>query len=83
MVKRFLSSPDSQNPMPLNLMLDRFRATAGVSDIYLLDHQADTLAASNWHRSDTFIGENYHYRRYYKDAIQAAAAASMAWASNR
>ncbi|MFM9272048.1 ATP-binding protein [Halomonas elongata] len=70
MVKRFLSSPDSQNSMPLNLMLDRFRATAGVSDIYLLDHQANTLAASNWHRPNTFIGENYHYRRYYQEAIQ-------------
>ncbi|MDT8893020.1 ATP-binding protein [Halomonas sp. I1] len=70
MVTRFLSSPDAQNPMPLNLMLDRFRATAGVSDIYLLDHHADTLAASNWHRPDTFIGENYDYRRYYQEAIQ-------------
>ncbi|MDR5861289.1 sensor histidine kinase [Halomonas eurihalina] len=70
MVKRFLFSPDSQNSMPLNLMLDRFRATAGVSDIYLLDHQANTLAASNWHRPNTFIGENYHYRSYYQEAIQ-------------
>ncbi|MBB3230864.1 sensor histidine kinase [Halomonas stenophila] len=68
-VKRFLASPDSQDPMPLNRLLDRFRATADVSDIYLLDHHADTLAASNWHRPDTFIGQNYRYRRYYQEAI--------------
>jgi two-component system C4-dicarboxylate transport sensor histidine kinase DctB len=69
-VKRFLAAPTQQNPMPLNRLLDRFRATADVSDIYLLDRHADTLAASNWHRDSTFIGENYRFRRYYQQAIQ-------------
>ena len=69
LVKRFLANPRGQDPMPLNLLLDRFRATAGVSDIYLLDRQGNTLAASNWHRPDTFIGQNYDYRRYYQDAM--------------
>ncbi|MDY7117828.1 ATP-binding protein [Halomonas sp. SSL-5] len=68
-VRRFLSSPASQDPMPLNLLLDRFRASTGVSDIYLLDRHADTLAASNWHRPNTFIGQNYAFRSYYSDAI--------------
>ncbi|MBB3143411.1 sensor histidine kinase [Halomonas organivorans] len=69
-VKRFLATPKLQDPMPLNRLLDRFRATAGVSDIYLLDRQADTLAASNWHRPNTFIGQNYRFRRYYQQAMQ-------------
>ncbi|SEK81508.1 sensor histidine kinase [Halomonas daqiaonensis] len=69
MVRRFLASPDSQDPMPLNRLLDRFRATAGVSDIYLIDRDGDTLAASNWHRNDTFIGQNYAFRSYFQDAI--------------
>ncbi|MFG6179459.1 ATP-binding protein [Halomonas sp. THAF12] len=69
-VKRFLATPKLQDPMPLNRMLDRFRATAGVSDIYLLDRHADTLAASNWHRPNTFIGQNYRFRRYYQQAMQ-------------
>ena len=68
-VQRFLSSPHSQDAMPLNLLLDRFRATADVSDVYLLDRHADTLAASNWHRPNTFIGQNYAFRSYYSDAI--------------
>ncbi|MEQ5803337.1 ATP-binding protein [Halomonas sp. H10-9-1] len=68
-VRRFLSSPASQDPMPLNHLLDRFRAATGVSDIYLLDRHADTLAASNWHRPNTFIGQNYAFRSYYSDAI--------------
>ncbi|TDR57075.1 two-component system C4-dicarboxylate transport sensor histidine kinase DctB [Halomonas ventosae] len=69
MVRRFLASPESQDPMPLNRLLDRFRATAGVSDIYLIDRHGDTLAASNWHRPNTFIGQNYAFRSYFQEAI--------------
>ncbi|MFW6346688.1 MAG: cache domain-containing protein, partial [Halomonas sp.] len=68
-VQRFLAAPQSQDAMPLNRLLDRFRAATGVSDIYLLDRDADTLAASNWHRPDSFIGQNYAFRSYYSDAI--------------
>lgn len=68
-VQRFLDSPESQNAMPLNLLLDRFRFTSGVSDVYLLDRDANTIAASNWHRPNTFIGQNYAFRSYYTEAI--------------
>ncbi|MFQ3790148.1 ATP-binding protein [Halomonas sp. A29] len=69
MVQRFLSGASHQDPMPLNLLLDRFRAIANVSDIYLLDRDGTTLAASNWHLVNTFIGHNYAFRSYYQDAI--------------
>ncbi|HDZ46615.1 hypothetical protein LCGC14_0453710 [marine sediment metagenome] len=69
-IQRFLASPDGQDPMSLNLLLDRFRFTAGVSDVYLLDRDAYTIAASNWHRPNTFIGHNYAFRSYYSEAIQ-------------
>ncbi|MGP9680064.1 sensor histidine kinase [Halomonas sp. AOP27-A1-41] len=68
-VQRFLASPETQNDMPLNLLLDRFRFTAGVSDVYLLDRDANTIAASNWHRPNTFLGHNYAFRSYYTEAI--------------
>ena len=68
-VKRYLSAPDGQDVMPLNRLLNRFRSTTGVSDIYLLDAEGTTLAASNWHRPDNFIGQNYRFRPYYQDAI--------------
>ncbi|MFG6668769.1 ATP-binding protein [Halomonas sp. HNIBRBA4712] len=68
-VRRFLAAPQNQNPMALNVLLDRFRFTAGVSDVYLLDREGTTLAASNWHRPTTFIGHNYAFRSYYTQAI--------------
>ena len=68
-IQRYLAAPEGQDPMSLNLLLDRFRFTAGVSDVYLLDRDAYTIAASNWHRPNTFIGHNYAFRSYYTDAI--------------
>ncbi|ALM51116.1 sensor histidine kinase [Halomonas huangheensis] len=68
-IKRYLSGPPHQDLMPLNLLLDRFRSTTGVSDIYLLDSQGTTVAASNWHKPDTFLGVNYRFRPYYQAAI--------------
>ena len=70
MIKRFLSGHGEQNPMPLNRLLDQFRAIADVSDVYLLDRHGTTLAASNWHMENTFIGHNYSFRSYYTDAIE-------------
>lgn len=69
-VKRFLASPQTQDVTPLNRLLDRFRATAGVSDVYLLDRHADTLVASNWQRVNTFIGQNFAYRPYFQQPMQ-------------
>lgn len=68
-VKRYLSGSPDQDMMPLNLLLDRFRSTTGVSDIYLLDSRGTTVAASNWHKPDTFLGVNYRFRPYYQAAI--------------
>ena len=70
MVRRFLANHGDQNPMPLNLLLDQFRAIADVSDVYLLDRVGTTMAASNWHLENTFIGHNYAFRSYYQDAIE-------------
>jgi len=68
-VHRFLATPDKLEAMPVNRLLDSVRETADVSDIYLLNRQGDTLAASNWQRPDTFIGQNYRFRDYYQDAV--------------
>ena len=68
-VHRFLATPDKLEAMPVNRLLDKVRETADVSDIYLLNRQGDPLAASNWQRPDTFIGQNYRFRDYYQDAV--------------
>ncbi|WP_416886475.1 sensor histidine kinase [Marinospirillum sp.] len=54
----------------LNQRLDRFRAVTEASDIYLMDAQGWTLAASNWWRPDSFVGQNFAFRPYFQQAMQ-------------
>ena len=45
------------------------RNLTGASEIYLLNAEATTIAASNNGESDSFMGKNYAYRPYYKEAM--------------
>ncbi|MBE0505809.1 MAG: sensor histidine kinase [Marinospirillum sp.] len=54
----------------LNILLDSYRVIADVSDIYLMNHEGRTLAASNWWRPDSFIGQNFAFRPYFQMAMQ-------------
>ena len=44
--------------------------TSGASDIYLMDRNGLTLAASNWNKPDSFIGDNYSFRPYFQEAVK-------------
>ncbi|MFC0336631.1 two-component system, NtrC family, C4-dicarboxylate transport sensor histidine kinase DctB [Kushneria avicenniae] len=69
-VRRFLARDErTRDTLTLNQLLDRSRAYADVSDIYLLDRDGTTIAASNWQRTDSFMGQNYAFRGYYRQAI--------------
>ena len=45
---------DPDELQQLNILLDRYRVIAEVSDIYLMNHDGRTVAASNWWRPDSF-----------------------------
>lgn len=53
----------------LNLELERINSVFGSSDIYLMDANGLTIAASNWRSPLTFIGRNFKFRPYFKDAM--------------
>lgn len=40
-----------------------------VSAIYLLDASGLTLAASNWNKSQSFVGQRYTFRPYFREAM--------------
>src|SRR3954447_26142160 len=42
----------------VNRYLEQLNQRAGTLSIYVLDRQGTAVAASNWNRSDSFIGEN-------------------------
>lgn len=53
----------------LNLRLESFAAEAGVDAVYLMDTEGLTIAASNWNETPTFVGNNYGFRPYFKQAL--------------
>lgn len=53
----------------LNLMLETIARQARVSAIYLMDRNGDTLAASNWTKPFTYVGHNFGFRPYFREAL--------------
>jgi two-component system C4-dicarboxylate transport sensor histidine kinase DctB len=41
-----------------------------VAAVYLIDLQGNTLAASNWDAPSSFVGKNYRFRPYFRDALK-------------
>ncbi|WP_454797399.1 sensor histidine kinase [Novosphingobium lindaniclasticum] len=52
----------------LNAKLEAFATQIGASAIYLVGDDGFAISASNWRRSDSFVGRDYRFRRYYRDA---------------
>ncbi|MDI6852782.1 MAG: cache domain-containing protein [Deltaproteobacteria bacterium] len=53
----------------INALLDRYRDTLDASVVYLMDRNGKTIASSNRAAPDSFVGKNYEFRPYFKQAI--------------
>lgn len=69
-IRQLLENPgDRQLRNLLNQRLEQQNQAAGSSVLYLIDRQGDTLAASNWREWSSFVGSNYGFRPYFRDAL--------------
>ncbi|MCP4937013.1 MAG: sensor histidine kinase [bacterium] len=70
-VQKFLASSAS---LPLdnqiNHKLKRINAAIRASDIYIMNDQGLTIAASNFDSNTSFVGRNFSFRPYFQDAIK-------------
>lgn len=59
--------------------------SSGASDVYLMDRTGLTLASSNWDKPDSFIGDNYSFRPYFKEAVKGGLGHyyALGWASGQ
>jgi two-component system C4-dicarboxylate transport sensor histidine kinase DctB len=57
----------------LNLTLQTIQRQAKVSAIYLMDREGNTLASSNWDETLSFVGKNFAFRPYFRNAIDGNA----------
>lgn len=64
-----LDARDGKNVRAVNLYLRAVREKTGAAELFLLDAEGMTLAASNWDKPLSFVGQNYSFRPYFKDAM--------------
>jgi two-component system, NtrC family, C4-dicarboxylate transport sensor histidine kinase DctB len=53
----------------LNRYLEKINSISDASDTYLMDSEGLTIAASNWQEEHPFVGRNFSYRPYFKEAM--------------
>lgn len=73
-----LIDPRPQNLMAANRLLDLFQKTLGVEVCYLMDIRGNTIASSNRHAADSFVGMNFSFRPYFQHAMQGLPASYLA-----
>ena len=64
------NSKDKALTQKLNTHLQEVNDRVGSQALYLMDTSGLTLASSNWSEPHTFVGDNYSYRLYFKDAME-------------
>lgn len=60
---------DAGRRQAANHYLETVQGDAAIAAAYLIDLKGETLAASNWHLPRSFVGQNYGYRPYFREAI--------------
>ncbi len=79
-IKNLLSVEDGREGVvtSVNRVLSATNQKAESDVLYVLNSEGTTLAASNWMEERSFVGHNYAFRPYYKDAIEGREAGFFA-----
>lgn len=73
-IRRAVATPnDVGNVAAANRYLETIAGVSGANQLYLLDQTGLAIAASNWNTPDSFVGRDYSFRPYFRDAIAAGA----------
>ena len=57
----------------LNATLELLAARTDATAIYVIDRHGRTVAASNWRLPTSFVGQDYGFRPYFRDAMERGA----------
>ena len=61
-----------------NLILDHFRDSFEAGVCYVMDAQGNTVASSNRNEQASFVGKNYAFRPYFREAMEGRPSLYMA-----
>ncbi len=53
----------------VNQKLKTWQIESGAAVLYLMNQSGLVVASSNWNEPESFVGNNYHFRPYFQDAI--------------
>lgn len=66
----FLRAPGGRESIDaLNRYLETINRISDAADTYLMDAEGLTIAASNWQTERPFVGRNFSFRPYFRDAM--------------
>lgn len=68
-IKQSMNQPDDNVSESLNKHVEYFNTQLKTAAIFILDAQGKTIASSNWKESGSYVGQDYSYRPYYKQAM--------------
>jgi PAS domain S-box-containing protein len=77
-IVRALQDPSPAHIGEANAILDHFKANLQVDVCYLMNAEGLTIASSNRHDSDSFVGYNFGFRPYFEKAMNRQPASYLA-----
>jgi PAS domain S-box-containing protein len=69
-VERSLADPGKDSLARANAVLDLFRDSLNADVCYLMDRNGKTVASSNRNAADSFVGKNFSFRPYWRQAMR-------------
>ena len=73
-----LAGRDPGSLTAANEVLDHFHHSFHTDVCYLMDNDGLTLASSNRYEPDSFVGKNYSFRPYFRQALEGQSAVYLA-----
>lgn len=72
-------NPSFRHSLDISKKLDRIsHDSRGTTVIYVIDEHGRTLSASNYAEADTFVDQNFGFRRYFSEALKRGNAEQFA-----
>ncbi len=68
-IRLALTRPDTRNLAATHATLDHFKKTLAADVCYLMDANGQTIASTNREAPDSFVGQNFAFRPYFREAI--------------
>ncbi|MBI5521040.1 MAG: sensor histidine kinase [Desulfarculus sp.] len=60
------------DPLRINGYLEAVNAEAGPASIYIMNPQGVTVASSNWRTPQSYVGHDFSFRPYFRDAMKGS-----------